>query len=138
VFETSNSLDDINKLITVTTKDNISVQLGCYFTNVDGQGELETLLKAIKIKPSDYADCLEAWRECVIAKGKMISQKDFDKFWVNNYIRFDTCLNKERGRREKKCSMYNFDYILENKSHIFDFKSQLLDELKDFLILFKD
>ena len=34
VFETSNSLDDINKLITVTTKDDITLQLGCYFTNV--------------------------------------------------------------------------------------------------------
>ena len=138
VFETSNSLDDINKLITVTTKDNISLQLGCYFTNVSGQGELETLLKAIKTQPSDYADCLEAWRECVIAKGNNISQKEFDKFWVNNYIRFDTCSKKERRQAKKKCSLESFDYVLENKSHIFDFDNPVLDELKDFLKLFKD
>ena len=65
VFETSNSLDDINKLITVTTKDDITLQLGCYFTNVNGQGELETVLKTIKTELSPHADCLESWRSCL-------------------------------------------------------------------------
>jgi hypothetical protein len=138
VFRTSTPFDDINQLITVTTEDNISLQLGCYFTNVGGQGELETLLKAIKTQPSDYADCLEAWQVCVIAKGEKISQKEFDKFWVNNYIRFDTCSKKERRQAKKKCSINSFDYVLENKSHIFDFESELLNDLKKFLMLFKD
>jgi hypothetical protein len=138
VFETSTSLDDINKLITVINKNKIPLQLGCYFTNVNGKGELETLLKAIRIEPSDYADCLEAWRECVIAKGKKISQKDFDKFWVSNYIRYDTCSRNESKQADRKCSWRAFDYVLKEKSHIFDFEDPVLNELKDFLKLFKD
>ncbi len=138
VFIASTPFDDINQLITVTTEDNISLQLGCYLTNVDGQGELETLLKAIKNQSSDYADCLEAWRECLIAKGAKISQKEFDKFWVNNYIRYDTCSPEEAKQAGRKCAMSAFDYVLREKSHIFDFESPLLDELKTFLMLFKD
>jgi hypothetical protein len=138
VFETSNSLDDINKLITVTTKDNISLQLGCHFTNVDQQGELETVLKAIKTQDLDYADCLESWRSCLNEKSKKFLDKDFNKFWVNNYIRFDTCSRQESKQAGSKCSMSAFDYVLKEKSHIFDFEHSVLDELKDFLKLFKD
>ena len=138
VFETSNSLDDINKLITVTTKDNISLQLGCYFTNVDQQGELETVLKTIKTQNSDYADCLESWRNCLKGTGKNISDKDFDKFWISNYIRYDTCLPQESKQAGRKCAMSAFDYVLKEKGDIFDFEHPVLDGLKDFLKLFKD
>ena len=118
VFETSNSLDDINKLITVTTKDNISLQLGCYFTNVDQQGELETVLKAIKTQDSDYADCLESWRSCLNEKSKKFLDKDFNKFWISNYIRYDTCSPQESKQAGRKCAMSAFDYVLKEKSHI--------------------
>lgn len=138
VFETSNSLDDINKLITVTTKDNISLQLGCYFTNVDQQGELETVLKAIKTQDSDYADCLESWRSCLNEKSKKFLDKDFNKFWISNYIRYDTCSPQESKQAGRKCAMSAFDYVLKEKSHIFDFEHSVLDGLKEFLKLFKD
>ena len=138
VFTKSALLNDVSSLIEVKSDFDISLQLGCYFTNVNQQGDLDTLLKAIKTQDSDYADCLESWRNCIKEQEKTISNEDFDKFWINNYIRFDTCLKKERNQAYRKCSMYNFDYILENKSHIFDFESQILDEIKDFLKLFKD
>jgi hypothetical protein len=138
VFETSTSLDDINKLITVTTKDDITLQLGCYFTNVNGQGELETVLKTIKTQLSPHADCLESWRSCLNEQEKNILDKDFDKFWISNYIRFDTCSPQESKQAGRKCSMSAFDYVLKEKSHIFDFEHSVLDELKDFLKLFKD
>ena len=138
VFETSNSLDDINKLITVTTKDDITLQLGCYFTNVNGQGELETVLKTIKTELSPHADCLESWRSCLNEQEKNILDKDFDKFWISNYIRFDTCSQKESKQAGSKCSMSAFDYVLKEKSHIFNFEHSVLDGLKDFLKLFKD
>ena len=124
MFETSTSLDDINKLITVINKDKIPLQLGCYFTNVDGQGELETVLKAIKTQDSDYADCLKSWRSCVKEQAKNISDKDFDKFWISNYIRYDTCSPQESKQAGRKCAMSAFDYILKEKSHIFDFEHQ--------------
>ena len=138
VFETSNSLDDINKLITVTTKDDITLQLGCYFTNVNGQGELETVLKTIKTELSPHADCLESWRSCLKEQAKNISDKDFNKFWISNYIRFDTCSRKESKQAGSKCSMSAFEYVLKEKSHIFDFEHSVLKEMKDFLKLFKD
>ena len=138
VFTKSVLLNDVSSLIEVKSNFDISLQLGCYFTNVNQQGDLDTLLKAIKTQDSDYADCLESWRNCIKEHEKTISNEDFDKFWVNNYIRFDTCLKKESGQAYRKCSMYNFDYILENKSHIFDFDNPVLDEIKAFLKLFKD
>jgi hypothetical protein len=138
VFETSTSLDNFNKLITATNRDKISVQVGCYFTNVDGQGELETVLKAIKTQDSDYADCLESWRSCIEKQSKNISDKDFDKFWISNYIRYDTCSPQESKQAGRKCGMSAFDYVLKEKSHIFDFAHPVLDGLKDFLKLFKD
>ena len=140
VFKKSVYLSDVNNLIEVEVinDNNITLQLGYYFTNANGQGELETVLKTIKTQLSPHADCLKSWRNCLEGTGKYISDKDFDKFWIGNYIRFDTCLKKESGQAYRKCSMYNFDYILENKSHIFDFDNPVLDEIKDFLKLFKD
>ena len=97
VFRKSVYLSDVNNLIEVKiiNDNNITLQLGCYFTNVNGQGELETVLKTIKTQDSDYADCLESWRSCVKEQAKNISDKDFDKFWISNYIRYDTCSPQE-------------------------------------------
>ncbi|CAA6813620.1 MAG: Unknown protein [uncultured Aureispira sp.] len=39
------------------------VEIACHFMNVDGQGELETVLRAIKTKESPHADCLNTWRD---------------------------------------------------------------------------
>lgn len=142
VFEKNNDvrLRNISSLIEVQTKSNIPLELGCYFMNMDGRGELETVLKAIKTKDSPFADCLQKWRDCLKIQNKSISDKDFDKFWVNNYIRFDTCSKKELKQAGRKCSMNddNFTYILQKKADIFDFESPILDGLKNFLQLFTD
>ncbi len=128
-------LTAVNTFYTISLEKDTDFELACHFTNVDGSGELETLLKAIKKKDSTFADCLEAWKTCLEAKGKTIKPKDFDKFWLSNYIRFDTCSSKERKQAAKKCSQQNFDYILEHKD-IFDLNSTKLTELKSFLSLF--
>ena len=92
--------------------------------NVQGHGELETLLKTIKTKPSIYADCLYEWKKCIENQfqsdidrklTKTISEKDFDKFGLNNYIRFDTCSSYEKKQAYRKCSLYNLDYVFLNK-----------------------
>jgi hypothetical protein len=114
----------------------VNVEIACFLTNINGIGELETVLKAIKNRDSVYADCLESWKDCLIKNGKSISDKDFDKFWVANYVRFDTCSNKETKQAGNKCSLQNFDYVLEKTPPIFDFEHQVLNELKDFLKLF--
>lgn len=135
VFPNSELLSEVNKFINLNV-DDLNVQLACYFTNIDGQGELETVLKEIKQKESIHADCLESWKNCLVINGKTIKDKDFDKFWVNIYVRFDTCSNHDRRQAGSKCSMRSFDYVMENKVDIWDLDHPILDNLNQFLRLF--
>lgn len=109
----------------------LDVRFAVYITNVNNKGELETILKAVKSKNSDYADCLNSWRECLDAKGKEISDKDFDKFWVSTYFRYDTCNKDEKKQAGKKCTGE-----IAIKKDIWDFDHEVLSELKTFLQLF--
>ncbi len=61
IFPDSPYLHTTNEFINLRF-DNFDIQLACYFTNVDGKGELETVLKLIKSQDSTYADCLERWK----------------------------------------------------------------------------
>jgi uncharacterized protein YqgV (UPF0045/DUF77 family) len=131
-FNTQVKISAIAQFVTVLVGDNLTVELACYFTNVEGKGELETVLKAIKSEESIYADCLEEWRKCIQAKGKKLTDKEFDKFWVNNYQYFDCCSKDDRKQRERKCSN---EVSLKDKK-IYDFDSPVLDGLKEFLNLF--
>ncbi len=117
----------INEFIRVK---NLDIEIGCYITNKDGFGELETVLKAIKKEDSTYADCLDSWKTCLNSKGKEINDKDFDKFWVSNYLRFDTCTKKEQKQADKNCK--NEVAIRKN---IWDFENPILEYLKEFLKL---
>ena len=116
----------------------LSVDVACYFTQVNGAGELETLLKTIKAQPSPYADCLQAWRECLATQGETIRDKEFDKLWVAQYIRWDTCISGEQKQANKYCSMATFKYVMEHKTHIWDWNHVALDGLKQFLQLFSE
>jgi len=58
VFE-SETLLSTKQFIDISGDNGTNAKLACYFTNVGGKGELETLLKAIKAKNSPYADCLD-------------------------------------------------------------------------------
>jgi hypothetical protein len=141
VFPDSELLNEVNRFINLNIKDtddvNLNIQLACYFTNLDGQGELETVLKAIKQKESIHADCLDNWRSCLTSNEKTIKNKDFDKFWVDIYVRFDTCSNNDKKQAGRKCSMKAFDYVMENKSEIWNLDHPKLNNLKEFLGLFR-
>jgi hypothetical protein len=137
VFSEINIFKNTNEFIEASTPSH-NIKIACYFTNVEGKGELETVLKAIKSQDSLHADCLEDWKKCLSNQGKNIKQKDFDKFWVNIYIRYDTCSNQERKQAGKKCSMNNFEYIMTKKKDIWNFEDKNLQELKDFLLLFNE
>jgi hypothetical protein len=141
VFNIQEEFSDTGYFIEVPLEldidDKIKINLGCYLLNVDGKGELETLLKAIKCEESVYADCLEKWRDCLESKGEKISIKEFNKLWVHNYIRWDTCSKQERKQAYRKCSIANFEYIMQNKSYIWNFDDKLLDGLKNFINLFQ-
>ena len=135
VFE-AESLSSTKQFIDICGDNGTNAKLACYFTNFEGKGELETLLKAIKAKESPHADCLDSWRDCLKKKGKEIKQKDFDKFWIDNYIRYDTCSNQEQKQAGKKCSMSGFDYVMKHKKNIWDWNNPALDDLKEFFTLF--
>lgn len=120
-------LTKINEFVKI---EKLDIEIGCYIMNVSGNGELETVLKTIKSKPSIYADCLDAWKDCLSLKDKTISNKDFDKFWVSNYLRFDTCTKKQQTQADKKCKNE-----VAIKKDIWDLENSILDELKTFLKL---
>jgi len=135
VFE-AESLSSTKQFIDICTDNGTNAELACYFTNGGGKGELETLLKAIKARESPYADCLNSWKSCLEKQGKRIKQKDFDKFWISNYIRYDTCSKQDQKQAGKKCSMSGFDYVMEQKKDIWDWDNPALDDLKEFFQLF--
>jgi hypothetical protein len=109
----------------------LAVEISCHILNIDGKGELETVLKAIKSSDSTFADCLNAWRDCVENKDKVITNKDFDKFWVSVYQRHDCCSKKEKKQAGRKC---NPEESL--KKDIWDFNNPILNDLKSYLTMF--
>lgn len=135
VFE-SETLSSTKQFVDISGDNGTNAKLACYFTNVGGKGELETLLKAIKARDSPYADCLNSWQTCIESQGKKINQKEFDKFWISNYIRYDTCSNQEQKQAGRKCSMSGFDHVMEHKKDIWDWDNPALDDLKEFFRLF--
>ncbi len=109
----------------------LEIEIACYITNVAGYGELETVLKKIKSKESPFADCLSDWKNCLEEKSQSIKDKDFDKFWVNTYQRFDCCTKKEQKQAGRKCNPE-----ASMKKDIWNFEHSVLDGLKEFLKLF--
>lgn len=121
-------IDSVNQL---KHSNNLDVEFALHVTNVAGKGELETLLKSIKSKESPYADCLDAWRSCLKEKGKSVDDKEFDKFWVSNYLRFDTCSSSDKKQAGRKC---RGEYAI--KKDIWDLNHQNLQEMRTFFELF--
>ena len=135
VFE-SETLLSTKQFIDISGDNGTNAKLACYFTNFGGRGELETLLKGIKARESPYADCLDSWKTCIESQEKEVNQKEFDKFWVSIYLRYDTCSNQEQKQAGRKCSMSGFDYVMEHKKDIWDWNNPALDDLKEFFKLF--
>ena len=135
VFE-SVTLSSTKQFIDICGDNGTNAKLACYFTNFEGKGELETLLKEIKARESPHADCLDSWKTCIENQGKDISDKDFDKFWVSIYLRYDTCSDKEQQQAGRKCTMSGFDYVMKHKKDIWDWDNPALDDLKEFFTLF--
>lgn len=121
--------ENINELKKDEKKD---IEIACHILNIKDKGSLDNILKAIAKSPSNYADCLESWKKCLEEKKEKVSDPIFTKFWVNNYLRFDTCTKEEQKQISEKC---NFEKALEKD--VWNFEHQALDSLKDFLKLFQ-
>lgn len=134
-FGFENALKNIGEFSQVPIDDKQNVDVAAYFTNVAGKGELETVLKTIKSQTSTYADCLQNWQECLkkhkINNSLGLKDKDFDKFWVQVYMRYDTCSKEEQKQAGRKC---NNKAALDK--NIWNFDHECLDKMKSFLSLF--
>ncbi|WP_287603035.1 DUF3226 domain-containing protein [Thiothrix sp.] len=111
--------------------DQQALSVSCHVLNVNAHGELETLLRTIKSQYSPFADCLDSWSKCLDDQGRLIKQKDFDKFWVSIYQRFDCCSTKERKQADRKCSPE-----ASMKKPIWNFEHEALTELRAYLASF--
>ena len=135
------------------TNDGSAIQISCFFTNIDGQGELETVLKAIKTQDSTFADCIyTGWLECWQNKGKKygsrgetcdISDKEVLKLWVDFYKRFDTLTRQDRNETNTDWRGIMTGLTKNEKKlkeargiEIFDLNSQKLNDIKSFLKMF--
>lgn len=154
------SLNAVNQFFTISINEYNSVQIACHFTNVDGRGELETILKKIKTKDSSFVNCLDTWVECIKQKNKTvvnkgetgdITHKEILKLWVDFYKRFDTLTKKQRKQAEKNTNWQGIwtgqfsnrkGEITKLKTtrgtDIFDLNHECLTDLRDFLHLFKE
>lgn len=121
--------------ISVTNKwypsESLDIEISCHVLNVNSQGELETILKEIKSQDSTFADCLYSWKDCLQKNSKEITQKEFDKFWISIYGRYDHCDKSEQKQAGRKC---NLEASLQK--NIWNFSHSALNDLKDYLAMF--
>jgi|GEM_PF-399013 len=146
----SNLLVNTNQFVKNLMDDESFVEIACFFVNVDGEGELETVLKAIKSQPSIFADCLyDGWLNCLTEKGKKlgkkgeqcdISEKELLKLWVDFYKRFDTLKRQKRNKDNtgwKEIILGKKEPLTTTRGEeIFDLNASELDDIKSFLNMF--
>ena len=141
-------LTQINKFEKSKT---LELEIACYIMNIDDKGELETVMRVVKSKDSLYADCLDAWRECLKKQEIEVKQKEFDKIWVSHYLKYDTCISSKHKRKKTKYCANELINNTENdediqnnlkstketlQKDIWNFEHTVLEQLKEFLFLF--
>ncbi len=148
-------LTDIKKFVTIPIDDSLERKVACFFTNIDGEGELETVLKAIKSDNynSIFADCLyDGWQTClkqkgikIVGKGEAgdISDKELLKLWVDFYKRFDTLKKGDRNAETADSKGIWLGVTSKGKplekargEEIFNLQSEKLADLRSFLEMF--
>lgn len=124
---TFDKIEATNTFAKITIND-VDAEIACHFVQYKGVGELEDLLKAIKAKNSDIADCIDAkLPECLDEKEETsLRNKDLVKLWINHYQRYDTLPKKNR-----KDAFTRWDNMMKNRSDIFDFGKDEVIELKE-------
>ena len=59
-----------------TTCKEYSLKFKIYIINIDGKGELETILKKIASQKHTMADCSEEWNKCCLDNKKQLTKKN--------------------------------------------------------------
>lgn len=131
VFPNSPVINKINTLYSIKTEDN-DFLFACHFTNINENGNLETVLKEIKNNDSPHADCLYQWKKCLDTKNIDIKESDFNKLWISFYHRYDCCSKRDRKQAQRKC----VDFEVALKKDIYNWEHEKINTLKEFLLLF--
>lgn len=127
------SVDTLTKLFFSqnSTQDKLAIEFSCHFVGLDGKGEIEDILKAIKTQDSPIADCVDKHLPlCLKLTDEEIRDKELVKLWFNNYQRYDTL-----PKNLRKNPFTTTKYIMEFRLELFDFDKELpeLKNLKSFL-----
>jgi hypothetical protein len=131
--QNAEQLKEVNKFISLEADEDSPFLLACYLMNLNGQGELDDILKEIATNDSPHATCLDSWISCLKMNEKIeFKPKDLLKEWVRVYTRYDTCKGRERNQADRKCSLK-----AALSKPIWNFDDDCLNQLKDFLKLFK-
>lgn len=131
--QSSEQLESVNNFIELNADEDTHFKLACYLMNLNGQGELDDILKEITTSDSPHADCLDSWVDCLkTTKEIEFKPKDLLKEWIRVYVRYDTCKGRERNQADRKC---NLKAALLKP--VWNFDADCLNTLKDFLRLFK-
>ncbi|MFN0033955.1 MAG: DUF3226 domain-containing protein [Saprospiraceae bacterium] len=107
---------------------NVSLRFSCYLM-LEGTRfvHLDEVLKAIAKQPCPTADCLADMNTCVVVKtGEPM--KDFDKQWVNHYVR---CFASKKQIKNAERRLH--EVISEQGADLFDLNALLIDGLKNYL-----
>jgi hypothetical protein len=125
----------------IINEEKISLGFDFFCMNVDNSGELTSVLRKIKKADSFYADCLvECWQPCYSAKNipkeKSITANQFDKLWVEIFLKYDTTSKSNRNKNSANLGLV-FEGKEEKGKTIFDFESPYLQELTSFLHTFR-
>lgn len=91
VFSIKINVEDVGTEYSITFNKN-SFILSIWLMNVNGKGELMTVLREIKKQNSSIADCIQV---CCSQKNDF-NQKAFDDDWSHLYMKWDCCSLKER------------------------------------------
>lgn len=134
-FELDIDISNANDFKTYTLAEyNLDFELGYCFSGLNGEGELEHILKAIAdLKIATHANCLETgWLPCLTHKSIDFKEKDLRKLWIDFYKRYDCLTSKQKGNAGKYTQWNNF---LVKHPTKFDFTKDIheLNEIKDFL-----
>jgi hypothetical protein len=111
----------------------LPMEISCYIISAGTTGELEGYLMQMAASPAHYANCLKQWRHCLEMNQVAVSDKEFRKFWVHYYTRFDTSNAEERSHGNKYCST---EYSITSKPQHWNFNIPELEGLKNYLTLF--
>lgn len=137
-FEIEISIKQTNDFQTFIIKDenndDFDFNLAYCLAGLNGQGELEHILKEIAdTTSSHHANCLETgWIKCLEAKNISIDEKQLRKLWMDFYKRLD-CLDSHQARKASDNVRWKNFLTLHGDKFNFNKDLKELNEIRSFL-----